>query len=172
VISDVEPGRDLRFQTVDATSAGARAAIRRYVEELTDRLPHGFTAEEALAGAALAYNPPHGLYVIATPDDETLGALNEPAEPLAGGAITFLDGDRAELKRMWVSPASRGAGLAAALLEHLEGLARAHGRTMMVLDTNSGLGPAVRLYERHGYARIPAYNENVDADVWFAKALR
>lgn len=149
------------FEVVDATSVGARTALRRYVEELTDQLPHGFTVEDALVGAATSYNPPHGLYVLVGP----------PEEPLAGGAVTFLDDVRAELKRMWVSPEARGAGLAARLLARLEGLAREHGRTTMVLDTNSGLAPAVRLYERHGYARVPAYNDNADADVWFAKQL-
>lgn len=135
--------------------------MRRYVEELLDRLPHGFTVDEALAGAAVAFNPPRGLYVLA----------GEPDAPLAGGAITFHDEDRAELKRMWVSPAARGTGLAGRLLAHLERLALEHGRSTMVLDTNSALTAAVRLYERNGYASVPAYNDNRDADVWFSKRL-
>lgn len=149
------------FVVVDAGSAPARTAIRRYVEELLETIPHGFTTEEALATAVRSYNPPHGLFVVSPgPDD-----------PLAGGALTFLDAHRAEVKRMWVAPHARGTGLAGALLHHLEARAVAHGRTTMVLDTNAALQPAVRLYEREGYRRVPAYNDNPDADVWFEKRL-
>ena len=48
------------FSVVDAASADAQFAMRRYVEELLGRLPHGFTVEEALATAEVAYNPPAG----------------------------------------------------------------------------------------------------------------
>lgn len=149
------------FAVVDATSPGAVTAMRRYVEELFDRLPHGFTVEDALAGAAVAFNPPQGYYLLAGPAED----------PLAGGAITFLDDERAEVKRMWVSPAARGTGLAGTLLARLEELAAQAGRSTMVLDTNSALVRAVGLYERHGYRRVEAYNDNADADVWFAKKL-
>lgn len=149
------------FVVVDAGSDEARIAMRRYVEELLDRLPHGFTVEEALEAAMVSYNPPNGLFVVAP----------GPGGPVAGGALTFLDADRAEVKRMWVDPAVRGTGLAAQLLAHLESLAVAYGRTTMVLDTNTALVAATRLYDREGYRRVPAYNDNPDADVWFEKRL-
>ncbi|HEX7738642.1 MAG TPA: GNAT family N-acetyltransferase [Marmoricola sp.] len=150
------------FSVVDAASADAQFAMRRYVEELLGRLPHGFTVEEALATAEVAYNPPAGLFVVAAGDPH----------PVAGGALRFLDETRAEVKRMWVDPEARGRGLATQLLARLEQLALEHGRSVMVLDTNTGLAAAVRLYEREGYSRIPRYNDNPDADVWFEKALR
>lgn len=147
---------------VAADSAGAGLAVRRYVEELQGILPHGFTVEEALASAVRDYNEPHGRYLLLGPEDD----------PHAGGAVTFLDDERAEVKRMWVSPAHRGHGLAGALLAELERIAAATGRTVMVLDTSSALTRAVALYGRHGYRQVPAYNDNPDADLWFRKELR
>jgi ribosomal protein S18 acetylase RimI-like enzyme len=149
------------FTVVPADSPGARLAMSRYVEELQGTLPHGFTVEQALADAARDYNEPNGLYVL----------LGDPTEPVAGGAVTFLDTDRAEVKRMWVSPAARGRGVARALLAELERLAQEHGRRVIVLDTSSRLTGAVALYDTSGYERVPAYNDNIDADLWFRKEV-
>jgi ribosomal protein S18 acetylase RimI-like enzyme len=72
---------------------------------------------------------------------------------------------------MWVAPAVRGQGLAGQLLARLEELILAAGRREALLDTNSTLTTAVGLYESRGYRRVPDYNGNPDADVWFAKPL-
>jgi len=149
------------FIVVPADSVGARLAMTRYVDELQGVLPHGFTTEQALADAARDYNEPNGLYVL----------LGAPEDPLAGGAITFLDQRRAEVKRMWVNPVARGQGIARALLAELERLAAQRGRGTIVLDTSSGLTAAVALYDSSGYQRIPAYNDNIDADLWFRKEV-
>jgi ribosomal protein S18 acetylase RimI-like enzyme len=85
--------------------------------------------------------------------------------------VQYLDEERGEIKRMWVSPAARGQGLARALLGHLESLIAASGRSESLLDTNASLTPAVALYESSGYRRVPDYNGNSDATVWFAKRL-
>jgi ribosomal protein S18 acetylase RimI-like enzyme len=91
--------------------------------------------------------------------------------PLACGAVQFFDDERGEIKRMWVAPVARGRGLAAALLAHLEAQIVASGRRVALLDTNSSLTTAVGLYESRGYERVPDYNGNADADVWFSKPL-
>ncbi|MDR6176213.1 GNAT family N-acetyltransferase [Nocardioides zeae] len=81
------------------------------------------------------------------------------------------DGPAVEVKRMWVDPAWRGAGLGGRMLRHLEELARSRGAERVALDTNSALDEAVALYERAGYARVERYNDNVDAELFFAKRL-
>lgn len=66
---------------------------------------------------------------------------------------------RADLSKMLVHRRARRRGFGAALLEAAEQLARDEGRTLLVLDTETG-GEAERLYARHGWHRvgeIPGY---------------
>ena len=143
----------------DPGSDPARRAMEQYFAELA--VQFGFEVGTALDDAAAAYSPPRGVFVLAGPDEA----------PLACGAVQYLDQDRGEIKRMWVSPDARGQGLARALLGHLESVIAASGRSESLLDTNGSLTPAVRLYESSGYRRVPDYNGNPDATVWFAKRL-
>ena len=147
------------FHVVGPSSPPARWAMEQYFSEIGEAF--GFEAGSALDDAVQAYAAPRGLFVLAGPDDE----------PVACGAVQFLDRDRGEIKRMWVAPWARGRGLAAALLAYLEGLIRESGRGQSLLDTNSSLTVAVSLYESRGYHRVEDYNGNTDADVWFAKDL-
>lgn len=147
------------FRVVDPASPGARRALGHYFTEIGAAF--GFEAGTALADAGSTFVPPRGLFVLSGPDDD----------PRSCGAVQFLDAERGEIKRMWVAPAARGRGVAGALLAHLEGLIRETGRTRALLDTNSSLTTAVGLYESRGYLRVPDYNGNTDADVWFAKSL-
>jgi hypothetical protein len=39
------------------------------------------------------------------------------------------------------------------------------------LDTNDTLTEAIMMYERNGYRRIPAYNDNPYARLWFEKSI-
>jgi GNAT superfamily N-acetyltransferase len=66
---------------------------------------------------------------------------------------------RADVKKLLVHRASRNAGLAATLMQEIEGVARKAGRTLLVLDTVKG-GAGERLYTRLGWQRtgiIPDY---------------
>ena len=66
---------------------------------------------------------------------------------------------RADLSKMLVHRRGRRRGLGAALLEAAEQTARECGKTLLVLDTNTG-SDAERLYARHGWVRvgdIPGY---------------
>lgn len=67
---------------------------------------------------------------------------------------------RADLSKMLVHRRARRRGLGAALLEAAEQLARDCGKTLLVLDTNTG-SDAERLYIRMGWVRvgeIPEYS--------------
>ncbi len=66
---------------------------------------------------------------------------------------------RADVAKMLVHRRARRHGLGAALIRAAEDVARAAGRTLLVLDTVTG-GDAERLYERLGWNRcgvIPGY---------------
>jgi ribosomal protein S18 acetylase RimI-like enzyme len=147
------------FRVVDPAGPGARWALGEYFAEIGAAF--GFEPGTALDDAVTAFRPPLGVFVVA-------GAVDEP---LACGGVRFIDDERGEIKRMWVAPAARGRGLAGALLAQLEEQIVLAGRRFAMLDTNSSLTRAVGLYESRGYERVPDYNGNADADVWFSKPL-
>lgn len=66
-----------------------------------------------------------------------------------------------------VSAQARGSGLGRALLEHLEGLAHAHGLTEIRLEVRKDNAGAITLYQRAGYEifseRAAYYEDGVDA---------
>lgn len=72
-----------------------------------------------------------------------------------GHALLRWYGQDLELKRMYVAPSHRGTGVSRALLEGLEDAARALRASRVVLHTGARQPDAVRLYEKHGYTRIP-----------------
>jgi GNAT superfamily N-acetyltransferase len=149
------------FAVVDAASAEARWAMARYFHELAERFPGGFDPGDAIGAAAVEYNPPSGVFVVASRGPQTVGC----------GAVVLVDASTAEIKRMWVSVSCRGQGLGRRLLERLEDEVRGAGRTTVVLDTNGVLTEAIALYERAGYTRIARYNDNPYAEHWFTKTF-
>lgn len=100
-----------------------------------------------------------------------LGAFE--AGELAGTVTLQLDmpqnqPHRAEIMKMIVAERTRRRGIASALLEGAEALARTHGRTLLVLDTVTQ-SAASKLYERAGWVRvgdIPDYALLPDGRPW------
>jgi putative acetyltransferase len=76
------------------------------------------------------------------------------ADKIAGiGALKHLGGSAGELKSMRTHPNFLRRGVAAALLEHIIGVARAAGMKRLSLETGSGVyfEPALSLYRRRGF---------------------
>ncbi|MBE8520340.1 GNAT family N-acetyltransferase [Amycolatopsis sp. H6(2020)] len=73
------------------------------------------------------------------------------------GGLRLLGPGSGEVKRMYVEPAARGTGVAAALLRALEDHARNLGITRLLLETGTGQPDAIRFYQREGYEPIEAY---------------
>jgi acetyltransferase len=74
---------------------------------------------------------------------------------------------RCEVQKLLVLRSHRGRGLGTALLAAAESAARAHRRSLMVLDTSAS-GNALGLYARAGYLRaglIPRYAANPDGSL-------
>jgi GNAT superfamily N-acetyltransferase len=99
------------------------------------------------AREAHMFEPPGGVFLVTRVD----GAA------VACGGVCRFDGARAELKRMYVLPESRGAGLGRLLLEALEREARRLGYTGIVLETGDKQPEALGLYVSAGYGPIPCY---------------
>jgi len=115
----------------------------------------------APAGDEVDLAPPRGTFVVAAVDGVDTGC--------AGGRL--LAGGRAEVKRLYVAPHGQGRGLGRALLRAVEEWARGQGARELVLDTHGELTAARRLYEREGFTAVDPYNDNADAQLWFAKPL-
>lgn len=152
---------DVSFSIVDATAPAAQWAMGQYFAELEARFEGGFDTAAAMTEAVAVFNPPTGVFVIAELSGEIVG----------GGGIQFLDVQRAEIRRMWVSSGHRGIGLGKRLLAHLEGEIARSGRTTVMLDTNSTLTEAIAMYRACGYSDVDRYNDNPYAHLWFSKTI-
>ncbi|SDT39621.1 GNAT family N-acetyltransferase [Actinoplanes derwentensis] len=74
-----------------------------------------------------------------------------------GHALLRRHGPDLEIKRMYVAPAWRGHGVAAALLDAIDAEARRLGAPRVILHTGDRQPDAVARYTRHGYQPIPVY---------------
>jgi putative acetyltransferase len=97
-----------------------------------------------------AYAPPKGRLLLATHNTIAVGCI----------ALREESGTRAEMKRLFVRPGTRGFGVGKALVSRALDEARAIGYSEVVLDTLPSMAGAQRLYEQFGFQDIPAYREN------------
>jgi len=108
----------------------------------------GFATEvDSLPGA---YSPPHGALFVARIDGVPLGSV--AVRPSAPGI--------AELKRLYLRSAARGAGAGRALVTAALKWARSAGYGSMRLDTVPGMETAQALYRSIGFHEIEAYRHN------------
>lgn len=79
----------------------------------------------------------------------------------------------AELQKLYLSEEVKGCGLGRRLLEAVESAARAQGYRQLYLETHSALVPALRLYQRAGFAQIqpPSTVQHTTMDRFCLKAL-
>jgi GNAT superfamily N-acetyltransferase len=91
---------------------------------------------------------PGGTYAalwVALAGDDVVGSV----------ALRDLGGGLVELKRMYLRPAERGRGVGKQLLAVALDWARAHRARAVRLDTSERMVAAQRLYEAHGFTRVP-----------------
>jgi len=98
--------------------------------------------------------------------------INE--KPVGCGAIREFEPKIMEIKRMYVSPASRNKGIASGILSELENWARELSCSKCVMETGKRQPEAIGLYKKRGYTLIPNYNqyENIENSVCFEKELK
>lgn len=89
-----------------------------------------------------------------------------------GGYRQYEDGS-GEVKRMYVRPEFRGSGIGRRVLEAIEAFGRSQGVPRLILETHRDLAPALALYQRAGFERIPNYGpyQGVEISVCLAKPL-
>lgn len=80
--------------------------------------------------------------------------------------------DYPELRMLAVSPDARGKGVASALIAECEKRAKEKGHNYIGLHTGEFMEQAIRLYERHGFERLPQYDFEPANDGIIVKAFR
>ena len=148
------PPRRLRGLKIVAVPAGTKDVdeLRKLFEEYArsldvDLYADGFSDE--CAGLPGDYAPPRGRLLLARIGGQAAGCV--ALRPQADGA--------AELRRLFVRPAFRHAGLGRRLAEEaLEG-ARSLGYARVRLDTLPAMREAIALYRVLGFQEIPPYKD-------------
>jgi ribosomal protein S18 acetylase RimI-like enzyme len=152
---------EVEINPEDPAGPRAQQCLREYFAELDRRFNSGYDPAAALPCELDEMRPPAGIFLVATVGDEAVGC----------GALKFHTGGTAELKRMWVSPKARGAGIGRRLLHELESRAIDGGGDAIRLDTNHVLTEAIALYRSAGYLPVDRFNTDLYADSWFEKPL-
>lgn len=152
---------DLTFVTVDPRSADAVYCLEEYYAELGRRFDTGFDVNLSADPDATDMIAPRGTFLLAMSDGLPLGCVG----------LKGTDKGYGEIKRLWVSPAARGMGLAKKLMLQAETTARALDINLLRLDTNAALPEAIRLYETTGWTQIERFNDDPYPTHFFEKAV-
>jgi DNA-binding MarR family transcriptional regulator/GNAT superfamily N-acetyltransferase len=152
----------IEIEIADPDSDDVRSCVDRYFGELAERFESGFDRTQTLQIAAEDLTPPNGLVLVARLRGKAVGC----------GSLLFDGRKPAYLKRMWISPDVRGAGLGRRLLLELERHAERVGKVKVVqLETNRALTEAIALYRATGYQEVAPFNDETYAHHWFEKRL-
>ena len=146
-----EQGASLEFRHVTVDAADAAALVSAMVAEMRD-LYDGLDldAPDMPKAGPAELGPQGGTFLVGYRD----------GIPVCGGGIKALPDGACEIKRMYVVPQARRAGVARALLAELEDAARDLGYRICRLDTGSRQPHAQAFYESVGYRRVGNFNNN------------
>lgn len=106
---------------------------------------------------------PGGAIIMAVDGQEAIGCV----------ALIMMDGVSVELAKMGVRPAAQGRGVGRKLIAAAIERAREMGARRVYLETNSALGPALKLYADAGFVRVvgppsPYARADVQMELWLA----
>jgi|APLak6261675434_1056106.scaffolds.fasta_scaffold00213_7 putative acetyltransferase len=119
------------------------ALVRETLAEFGITYGLGAETDAQLEHLPESYVAHGGAFFVATDGPRLLGTAGVfPVEP---GVF--------ELRKMYLSPASRGQGVGQRLFDDCLAFVRAHGGHRVVLDTTEQMTAAIRFYERNGFVR-------------------
>ena len=171
--SPSDPDRTWRVAPHPVDAPASQALLLRYHTEVSDRFYGRPTPPEVLAAGFAAQDStglsaPRGTFLVVREGDgdtaRWVGCAGVELVPTASEPT-------AELRRVFVDPASRGRGMATALLDAAEAAARELGAVVVRLDTRHDLVEALGLYAKRGYVDVPAFNADPYAQRWLARRL-
>lgn len=137
--------------------------VRDLIIEYTKRLNRDLSFQniaEELEDPAVKYTAPEG---------ELLVAVDESDHVLGMVAYHRHNCERCEMKRLYITPRSRGMHAGDLLVEKIVEHARQAGYKEMVLDTIIPLRAAIGLYKKHGFQECEPYYDNPMDDVIYMK---
>lgn len=137
------PGPDIRVD--DLTHPGTQELLRIHLAEMHHHSPPGQVHALDLSGLKAPAI--------------TVWTLWRDGQPVGIAALKQLDPRNGEIKSMRTHPDYLRQGVAAALLDHIIGVARERGMTRLSLETGSGaaFAPALALYQVRGFRSGPAF---------------
>jgi putative acetyltransferase len=136
--------------TIERVSA-ATDEIRQLVAELDRALAGPYLPEQRHALSLDQLFDPNVRFFAARLDGVAVGC----------GGVAFYEG-YAEVKRMFTRPTARRKGVAAALLQRLEGEARGARHSVLRLETGMYQDEAIGFYERAGFERCDAFGDYLE----------
>lgn len=136
------------FRRAEAHDEGALAAVIREVMPTFGASGPGFAiTDPEVDHLATAYGAARHVYFVVEQDGVVVGGAG--IGPLAAGEPTVC-----ELRKMYLLPRARGAGLGERLLRQCLVAARGFGYSTCYLETLTTMHAAMRLYERLGFERL------------------
>jgi ribosomal protein S18 acetylase RimI-like enzyme len=152
---------EIRPAALPSDVSVVRALFREYADSLGIDL--GFQDFEAeLASLPGKYAPPRGRLLLAWSAGEAAGCV----------ALRPIDGERCEMKRLYVRPRARARHLGRELAERICAEARDAGYRRMCLDTLPSMSEALRLYARLGFLPIEPYVFNpIEGAIFLGREL-
>ena len=142
-------------------SAVAQELVSGFEADIASRYPGWTPTGVGPSATAQDFQPPEGNFLVAYADGEPAGCAG----------LKRLAADTVEIKRVFVRPEARGLGVARALVDGAEDVAREAGYALIRLDTGANQPEALKLFQTSGYDPIPDYNDNPWAAYWFEKRL-
>jgi putative acetyltransferase len=127
--------------------AGVLMLVREVLAEHGLEFGAGSPTDDALRGLPEAYTAQGGAFWVVSHRDAVVGTCG----------VARVDAETFELRKMYLSPVTRGQGLGRALLERAIDHARAARAKRVVLDTTEQMQRAIALYEANGFVRDDRY---------------
>ena len=151
---------DRKVKTEIAEAFDRKSEIKELFTEYTKMLVDGDSKfkeyldiqnyDEEIEHLEKKYGPPGGRLYIAYVDSQPAGCIG----------LRRINDESCEIKRLYVRPEFRRAGLGRLLVERIIRDAKTEGYRCILLDTLPFLESAMRLYKAYGFYEIESYNDS------------
>jgi ribosomal protein S18 acetylase RimI-like enzyme len=146
--------REARSADFDAIRAMAGAANEEFRPAMGETTYAGYIANVL----DLDRRAREAMLLIAEQDGQVIGTITLYSDINGEGIPVRFPRGTAGIRATAVSPAARGLGIGSELVTAALQRARGSGATTIALHTATCMRAAMRLYERHGFQRTPAYD--------------